>query len=154
MCRIFHAAAVPDPTYECVHYQDPSVCAETSLSSVVCPSVRLCTALEQAGNAVLSITPTSIPMRLFATAHPAARAPDWKPTVLDAVSSITCPGHGWSFAVDSRGRIYATHHAAQPRSWTHAFDDEALFDATAQFSCPSAELCVAVEDLGRLLTGR
>lgn len=229
------------PTYECVHYQDPSVCAQTSLSGVSCPSPDICTALDQAGNVVLSTDPAADPspwnvayreppdsssgldavgctsahfcfgtdnwgnflasvnpaagqsawaaadlrgadgakddttldhlirdaactsstaciatsdeMRLFATSDPAARAPDWKPTGLGPVLSITCSGHGWCFAVGSDG-VYATHDAARPQSWSHAFNDDELTDATARFSCPSAKLCVAVDARGRLVTGR
>jgi hypothetical protein len=241
----WHTLAVGDasPTYDCVHYQDPGVCAETSLSGVSCPSAKLCTALDQAGNVVLSTSPaadpsswivayaetpdspsgltaigctsarfcfgtdnwgnflssvkpaagqpawtatgldttgaennvdatpdhmiaaaacssslaciaTSIHTRLFASADPAARAPDWKPTGLGGVASIACPGHGWCFAVDSQGRVHATHDAAAPHSWRSAVSDQALSDATARFSCPSARLCVVVDDVGRVATGR
>lgn len=94
---------------------------------------------------------TSVTTRLFSTGDPAARAPDFKPTGLGDVAAITCPGHGWCFAMDPQGRVHATHDPARAHSWSHAFTDP---DATARFSCPSAQLCVAVDDLGRVATGR
>jgi hypothetical protein len=231
------------PTYECVHYQDPGECADMSLSGVSCPSAGLCTALDQAGNVVLSTDPAAGPSTwivayvepldspsgltsvgctsthfcfgadswgnflasvrpaagqsawtatglgtsgaennpdatldhmiteaacssssacvairertgVFATADPAARAPDWKRTGLGAITSITCAGHGWCFALDVTGGVHATHHTARPQSWSHAFNDASLLDASTRFSCPAARLCVAVDELGRVATGR
>jgi hypothetical protein len=230
------------PTYECVHYQDPTVCAQTSLSGVACASPKICTALDQAGNVVLSTNASSgrsvwtvayaeapdspsgltavgcatprfcfgtdswgnflasvnpaagqsawtatglhtagrennpdaslehsiratacssssacIAMsdtaRVFATANPAARVPDWRPTGLGAVASVDCPGSDWCFAISDAGRVYGTHDAGRARGWRYAFTDRELSDATARFSCPSPRLCVAVDAGGALLAG-
>jgi hypothetical protein len=80
--------------------------------------------------------------------------PAWKPAGLDAVNSITCVGHGWCFATDPFGNVHATHDAGRPRSWSRAFHDHVLSDPTGRFSCPSTRLCVAVDALGRVATGR
>ena len=72
---------------------------------------------------------------------------------LGVVISITCPGSGWCFAVDSTIQVHATNDAARPHSWRRAFNDQALSEAAGRFSCPSASLCVAVDDLGRVATG-
>jgi hypothetical protein len=227
------------PTYECVHYQDLGACAQRSLTGVSCPSAILCTALDQAGNVVLSrdardwtvayaeppdspsgltaisctsarfcfgtdnwgnfvasanpqagqsswtatglhtagaqngpdarldhiITgatcssssvciATNRDTHLFSTANPAARAPAWRPTGLDEVNSMTCPGHGWCFASEVDGSIRATDDAGRPHSWSRAFDDHVLSGVPGRFSCPSANLCIAVDPLGRVATGR
>lgn len=228
------------PTYECVHDQDPGECALMSLSDLSCPSPRICTALDQAGNVVLSTDPhsrdwlvayaeppdtasgltaisctsahfcfgtdgwgnflasadpaggrsawsatglhtaggqngpdaslghmitgavcssssaciaTNRETRLFATANPAGTAPAWRPTGLDAVNSMTCPGHGWCFASEVDGSIRSTDDPGRPHSWTRAFDDHVLSGVPGRFACLSKKLCVAVDPLGRVATG-
>ena len=230
------------PTYECIHYQQPSDCTEMLLSDGSCASPHLCVALDQAGNVVVSMDPAAHPSawtvayaepldfasgitaisctsahfcfstdswgnflasinpaagqsawtatglntagaenypdatlaqifeaaacssssaciatsgrgRVFASADPAAQVPDWRPSWLGGVISITCPGSGWCFAVDSTIQVHATNDAARPHSWRRAFNDQALSDAAGRFSCPSASLCVAVDDVGRVATG-
>jgi hypothetical protein len=240
----WHKTFVGDraPTYECVHYQDPGVCAQTSLSGISCAGPKICTALDQAGNVVLSTNASSnrtvwtvayaeapdspsgltavgctsprfcfgadswgnflasvnpaagqsawsatglhtagrannpdasldhsiravactsssacIAMsdtaKLFATANPAAREPDWRPTGLGAVASVDCAGSDWCFAINGAGRVYGTHDAGHARTWRHAFTDLELSGATARFSCPSPRLCVAVDRGGALFAG-
>jgi hypothetical protein len=142
------------PTYECVHYQEPGVCAERSLSDLSCPSARLCVALDQAGNIALSTDPAVEP----STWHVVyAEAPD-SPSGMDR---LRCATERFCYGTDNWGNFVASTHPAQGQSAWRATGlgtagaqngpDASLDHFIGEVSCVSRSACIAASSRGQVL---
>jgi hypothetical protein len=111
------------------------------LSSVSCPSVSLCVAVDYEGDAVTSTDPTG-------------GAADWTVTQVDGLSlllGVSCPSVSLCVAVDQAGDVVtSTNPTGGAADWTVTQMDGA-YDLDG-VSCPSVSLCVAVDDLGDVVT--
>ncbi|MDQ2758999.1 MAG: hypothetical protein M3Y17_00795 [Actinomycetota bacterium] len=117
--------------------------------AVSCPSVRLCVAVDSAGNVVTATEPTG-GFGAWALAHVYAGygygdsggvAPD-----------ISCPSVHLCVAVDAAGNVRtSTNPTAGRTAWTTRRVDRRGASLTG-VSCPSSRLCVAVDDRGNVFT--
>lgn len=122
-----------------------------SLDAVSCPSVRLCVAVDKAGNVVTATKPTG-GFGAWALAHvydayglyidpPSGVAPD-----------ISCPTAYLCVAVDGEGNVRtSTNPTAGRAAWTTRRVDRRGAALTG-VSCPSSRLCVAVDNRGNVFT--
>jgi hypothetical protein len=114
-----------DPILEPGKFADPGV------SSISCPSVELCIAVDLHGRAVRTTDPTA--------PHPAWSEPE---TIDDErLFGVSCPSASMCVAVDSAGRaIISRDPTAKNPVWTaHELQHNSGLGAVA---CPSFELCV------------
>lgn len=141
------------PTYECVHYQQPSDCAEMSLSDGSCASAHLCVALDQAGNVVLSTHPAADPSPwIVAYAEPLDFA--------SGITAVSCTSAHFCFGTDSWGNFLASANPAEGQSaWTAtglgtsgAANNPAatLGQIITEAACSSSSACVATSRRGRV----
>lgn len=103
------------------------------LTSISCPTVSLCVAVDVLGNLTYTVTPAT---------------GGWSGSVpIDAhsIAAVSCPSASLCFAVDDHGSLLS---ATTPNSsaWTPATIDGTT--ALTAISCPSAALCVAVDVSG------
>ena len=114
-----------------------------SLTSISCPSLELCVAVDGAGHALVSTRP--------AVAEAAAWSAPFALPGAGPLDSVSCPTTALCVAVDREGHaLLSTHPAtAAPGAWSNAFP---LHNAGAlsSVSCASASLCVAVSSGGKM----
>ena len=142
------------PTYECIHYQQPSDCAEMSLSDGSCASPHLCVALDQAGNVVLSTDPAADPSSwTVAYAEP--------PDSASGLTAVSCTSAHFCFGTDSWGNFLASvNPAAGQSAWTATglntagaenYPDATLAQIFEAAACSSSSACIATSIRGRVL---
>jgi hypothetical protein len=110
------------------------------LSSVSCPSVSLCVAVDRGGSAVTSTDPTG--------AH------SWRVSTTETVglSSVSCPSASLCVAVDDFGNVVtSTDPTGGQSAWTKTNVDGN--NLVSGVSCPSVWLCVAVDRRGDEVSG-
>jgi hypothetical protein len=112
------------------------------MSGIACPTETLCVATDTAGNVVTSRDPTGVAAR-------------WTTTQIDgtnALGRISCPRVFFCAAIDNVGNVAtSTNPTGGPRAWpiTHLGRY-----GLSGISCPSASLCVAVDEpLGNVVIG-
>jgi hypothetical protein len=136
-----------------VHYQEPSVCAERSLRDVSCPSARLCAALDQAGNVVVSTDPAADPSAwIVAYAEP--------PDTDSGLDRADCTSARFCFGTDYWGNFLASlNPAARQSAWTASGLRTAgsedgpsapLGHVIGEAACSSSSACIATSGEGRL----
>ncbi len=119
------------------------------LTSVSCPSSELCVAVDLDGNAVIST-------------DPAAADPTWHaPVSIDGqggLTSVSCPSSALCVAVDLDGNtVISTDPSASMPIWStpaaieRQSSDEGHRSWLRSVSCPSVDLCVAVDRYGDAL---
>jgi hypothetical protein len=109
------------------------------LKGVSCPSVKLCVAVDTAGDVVTSTNPT---------AGPSA----WHVTYVDitALTGVSCPSAGLCVGVDDSGNVVTSSNPSSGASqWTVA---HVPMDTLSGVSCPSASLCVTIDGAGNVAT--
>ena len=117
------------------------------LYGVSCPSLSLCVAVDYSGN-------------VLTTTNPLGGTSAWTLTNVDAsnpLGAVSCPSVSFCVAVDTAGNVVTSiDPTGGVGSWTAAHIDDATVPCshiTCQalldgVSCPSASLCVAVDDAG------
>jgi hypothetical protein len=134
-----------------------------SLSAVTCPSIALCVALDDAGDVVSS-------------PRPAGGQPGWRVVQVDSslnpslggvlLQGLSCHGPHLCVATDAAGNVVTSTHPSGPEPWTVTHVDDGIAyacrpggdtgpecqPALESVSCPSASLCVAVDDAGYVIT--
>jgi hypothetical protein len=130
---------------------------EIPIALASCPSVSLCVAQDVRGNLFSSHKPTGGPSAWTMSPGPGAAVPC--PSLLCAPpTAISCPSDSLCIAVDRQGNIYTTSDpAAGPEAWTETQTGPANWTGaatkvTVELACPSAQLCVAFDDDGSVLT--
>jgi hypothetical protein len=114
--------------------------ASHAVTSLSCGSITLCVALDNGGNAVTSANPTGSGAAW--TSRPLA-------PFGGTGSSMSCTASGFCVAelpAAPLGQIWTTFDPTQ--GWTQANTSIPLYAS----SCPSTTLCVAVDDVGNILT--
>jgi hypothetical protein len=113
-----------------------------SITDVVCPTTRLCVALDDGGNVLTSTNPTG-----------GARA--WKRGHLRLTAGLfdlNCPSAAMCVAIATNGdAVTTTNPTGGPSSWTLTPLDP-LHQLTA-LACPTMSRCIAGDDAGDLFTG-
>ncbi len=113
------------------------------LDGISCPSVSLCVAVDQAGNAVTSTNPTGGPSAWHVSA--VDRAPL-------GLTDVSCPTVSLCVATDAAGNVVTSANpAGGAAAWTTETGvgrGKALFGV----SCPTASWCVAVDSYGNIIT--
>ena len=110
------------------------------ITGISCPTVSLCAAVDEQGNALTST-------------NPGAATPVWRSTPIagiGALVAISCPSASLCVAVDMSGNAFvSTNPAAASPTWTTTHIDGSPLSA---ISCVSAALCVAVDRSGFAVT--
>jgi hypothetical protein len=119
------------------------------LASVSCPSVRLCVAVDGAGNAVISTQPAGGPS-------------SWSVTHIDngitmecgkygpedcqpGLQAVSCPGPSLCIAVDTASNVLTSTDPTDTSAWKIAFQGEYPGpDYLQSAACPSLQLCDVV----------
>lgn len=114
------------------------------LDAVSCPSTGLCAAVDQSGHLVTSTKPTKGVWKSPVSVEPASDG---------GLTGISCPTAKLCVAVDQSGNVLtSTNPAAGAKYWTKPARIDPTTDAgggytgLAAISCPSAKLCVAVDN--------
>jgi hypothetical protein len=124
----------------------------TNLLSISCPSVHLCVAVDDRGDAWTSTTPAG-----------GARA--WKRAHIDSAPliGVSCPSRRLCVAADNNGAVLAsTNPTRGRRTWRIMHVDSNVYETSVvsqeatftDIACPSTRLCVAVDTSGRAVFGR
>jgi hypothetical protein len=147
-----------------VAYVDDSIDAEpistgdqTELISIACPSVSLCMASDGAGNVLTSKNPTggASAWTLTKVIH-IETAPPTALEHLSCTSTARCTGlyrHGYTSYAD------VNYNAFGEGSWNPVRIDHeeptpvGVANSTTGVSCPSTQLCVAVDEAGNVIIG-
>jgi hypothetical protein len=124
----------------------------SALNGVSCPSSSLCVAVDGSG-------------KVLTTSNPTGGASAWTTTHVDPESSgfsaVSCPTTSLCVAVDSSGNVVTSSDpTGGAAAWTAAAIDTTFIPETGTtttepltgVSCPSAELCVAIDAKGQVLT--
>jgi len=120
------------------------------LTGVSCPTVDLCVAVDGNGNVVTSTKPTGA-------------AADWTVIHVDGnyLSAISCPSSSLCVAVDIVGNVVTSSNPADGRGvWivAHVDGSNCFVSETeapcylSSVSCPTVDLCVAVDESGNVVT--
>jgi hypothetical protein len=117
----------------------PAAAASGNLfEDIACPSAQLCVAVDDVGNVVTSTDPSG-------------GAGAWKAVTIDAphrLISVACASPQLCVTADDNGDVLTSHDpAGGARAWrrTHA---GLHGDSDPKVVCPSAQLCMAVDQLG------
>lgn len=141
---------------------DSPVCPQlgrcAGLSGVSCASVSLCVAVGTAGNVASSTDPTGGPSA-WHIAHVAAGGCVFGGNCY-GLSAVSCPTVSLCVAVDADGSVVTSTKPTGGRGAWHAFavDKRAVCTpdsgcvGPSGVSCPSASLCVAVDQVGDVVT--
>ena len=112
------------------------------LSAVSCADLQLCVAGDQSGNIVTTTTPTKGGWSAATQVDSAG-----------AITGVSCPTATFCGAVDQAGAfIWSTTPTLGAKHWSHPVRIDATtavgggYAGLAAISCPSAKLCVAVDD--------
>ena len=112
------------------------------LDGISCPSVSLCVAVDQAGNAVTSTNPTG-------------GTSAWQVSAVDSAPygllHVSCPTVSLCVATDNVGNVATS---ANPAGGTDAWTKIAVDDGKPLngVSCPTASSCLAVDSYGDVIT--
>ena len=124
-------SAAPAPTWTAATAADSS----NHQTSVACPAVSLCVAVDTTGNVTYTATPST---------------GGWSgPVSIDSghqLAAVSCPATALCFAVDNHGNLLASTAPASSAPWTAAMIDGT--NALTAISCPSTALCVTVDANG------
>lgn len=133
-----HGASASTSKWKVVTVNDPG-----KLETLSCASVKLCVAIDDSGNAVIST-------------NPAGGASTWKMTDINGTTnatSISCPTVKLCVAVDGSGNaITTTNPTGGTSAWTVAEVDTVFYNSLDGVSCPTVTLCVAVDTSGDAVT--
>jgi hypothetical protein len=137
-----------DPTGGAKSWHAVALRDRSGIDSISCPSTHLCVAADQAGN-VLSST------------DPSGGARTWRKRRIDKATnhyllSISCPTTRFCAAVDWVGvEVFTTTH---PRAGANAwhrrkpYSRQERFNLSQGIACPSASLCLVLDDEGHVLS--
>jgi hypothetical protein len=145
------------PSMWTVAHVDGSNCAVSTtkpascfLTGVSCPTVALCVAVDGNGNVITSSKPNGT-------------VADWTVSHVDGnyLSAISCPSGGLCVAVDIVGNVVTSSNpTGGSGAWrvAHVDGSNCVVSETGapcflpSVSCPSVELCVAVDEIGNVVT--
>jgi hypothetical protein len=127
-----------------------STAAPCFLTGVSCPAVDLCVAVDGNGNVVTSNKPTGA-------------GADWIVSHIDGnfLSAVSCPSSSLCVALDIVGNVVtSTNPTGGSGAWSVAHVDGSSCVVTetgapcylSSVSCPSVDLCVAVDESGNVVT--
>jgi hypothetical protein len=127
-----------------------------AITSVACPSRRLCVAVDNDGNALISRDPTGGATAWTTTQlNPVGAGPSILSLITpQGFTGVSCPTTGFCAAIAAGGEVYTTRDpTGPPAAWHHSLLDRTPgpLDATG-ISCPSIHLCVAVDTAGNAIT--
>jgi hypothetical protein len=127
------------PSYDCSKYHESCYSA---LADLVCGSVRLCAAVDQAGSVIASANPAAGPAAWHTVAATTGEG--------DVFERLQCAFGSFCFAIDANSDIGYTVAASNSptRSGTWRISDPAHGDAAAA-ACASPSLCLVANSEGR-----
>jgi hypothetical protein len=111
------------------------------ISGISCPTTSFCAATDGRGHVIISTNPTG-------------GTSAWKIWDVDGRSGlygISCVSRSMCVAVDGNAVLTSTNPTGGPSAWKRSVVDQALFRMTA-VTCPSASVCVAVDQSGNVIT--
>lgn len=120
----------------------PASSQTAGLTSVACPTTRLCVATDESGNVLTST-------------NPLAGVRGWSSALVDPggrLSSLSCPSASFCAAVDETSRVFTTGDPAAGATAWSSTTIEGATDGFSAISCPSTALCVAVDYAGDVAT--
>jgi hypothetical protein len=142
------------------------IALQTTITSVACPSTSLCLASDEDGYVLASQNPAGGPSTwrsTLASRQQYGATAGSRPATGYLLFGLTCPsqslclalqGHAplYSLGGMSASELYVTEDPLSGMPWTPgAIDPSGRLEAV---SCPSAALCVAVDDAGAVLVGK
>ncbi len=123
--------------------------AQAAFTHITCPSMKLCVAVDDAGNVI-------------ASSHPGYGRRAWRPAHVDSASlptvpdqprqqatfsNMSCPSTSLCVASDEAGNIISsTDPLGGAHAWRVAHVDRTASPSLSGLSCPSSRLCVATDD--------
>jgi hypothetical protein len=127
------------------------------LQGVSCPVVSLCVAVDDAGNAISSTTPTDGPASwklthaddgiAYECYHYGETGPDCQPGFL----GVACPSVSLCVGVDWSANILTTTEPTQAVAWSGASPNSASDQHLWGVACPSVDFCATVNGYGAQL---
>ena len=125
--------------------QGPMVC-QSAIDGMDCPSIRLCLAVDDAGQVFASTDPTAARPRWTATK---VASPTPNPSLGGVYAQITCPSTTFCAVLEvTAGEILTSVAPASGRWRSSSLNDTTL----TSISCASAHLCAAIDHRGDVLS--
>jgi len=155
--------ASTDPTGGATTWTPTKVAQANALNAVSCPTVSFCVAVDSFGNAFVSDDPGG-ESAVWKLAHIYGTSCAWTvgevppPCIL---TSISCPSATFCVVGDTTGDvIVSTNPTGGAASWKQSHigigdctvSETLAFCWLAGMSCPTTNLCVAVDSAGRMFT--
>jgi hypothetical protein len=118
---------------------------DNPMQAISCPTIALCVVIEYDGDAIVSTDPTG-------------GVAAWTTTTADPFgydSALTCQSASLCLASSGDSAIATTANPAAGQPWTDNLITPSVSDAVVTaMSCPTAELCVAVDSIGNVTLGQ